>query len=187
MKQESTFAYILRLSLTLFVIAGVIACLLAGVNAITEPRIAQAREERTRKALLAVLPNGDNLQKVPFTDGTGLVQELYQSDGGYAVLVAPNGFDGPVSMMVGVSRDGKVLGLSVISTTDTPGLGAVAGASSSKGQAFREQFIGQSGVLAVTKDGGSIDALTGATITSRGVTAGVNAALECVRTKEGAQ
>ena len=51
------------------------------------------------------------------------------------------------------------------------------------GKAFRGQFAGASGTLAVTKDGGSIDAITSATITSRAVTQGVNAAL-CVQLGE---
>ena len=69
--------------------------------------------------------------------------------------------------------------MSIISHSETPNLGAVAASSNSKGQAFRDQFIGLSGTLAVSKDGGSVDAITSATITSRAVTSGVNAALEC--------
>jgi electron transport complex protein RnfG len=83
-------------------------------------------------------------------------------------------------MMVGVHNEGKVLGISVVSHTETAGLGAVAAESTSKGEAFRGQFAGQSGSVAVTKDGGQIDAITGATITSRAVVVGVNAALACV-------
>ena len=82
-------------------------------------------------------------------------------------------------MMVGIT-DGKVQGISIISHTETPGLGAVAAAKNAKGEAFRSQFEGVSGVLAVNKDGGEIDAITSATITSRAVVAGVNAALEYV-------
>ena len=55
----------------------------------------------------------------------------------------------------------------------------MAASGNSKGQAFRDQFIGLSGTLAVSKDGGSVDAITSATITSRAVTSGVYAALEC--------
>ena len=74
--------------------------------------------------------------------------------------------------MVGVGTDGTVTGVEVVKTAETSGLGANASTP-----AFRDQFVGQSGVLAVSKDGGSIDALTGATITSRSVTNGVNSAL----------
>ena len=82
-------------------------------------------------------------------------------------------------MMVGVSNDGKVTGISIISHTETAGLGAVAAAATSAGEAFRGQFVGMSGTVSVSKDGGSVDSITGATITSRAICVGVNAALEC--------
>ena len=171
-------AYVLRLSVTLLLIAAVVAAALAGVNSITAPEIARRNAEKTQKAIEAVLPGGG--QEVAFTDETGLVTTVYKGENGYAVQVAPVGFDGAISMMVGIDLEGKVLGISVISQTETAGLGAVCAAATSAGEAFRNQFVGLSGVLAVTKDGGTIDAITGATITSRAVTQGINAALACV-------
>ena len=105
---------------------------------------------------------------------------MFASDAGYAVEVAPTGFDGAITMMVGVSRDGKVLDISIISHTETAGLGAVAAADTPDGESFRAQFRGLSGELSVKKDGGTVDQLSGATVTSRGVTRGVSAALKCV-------
>ena len=83
-------------------------------------------------------------------------------------------------MMVGVANDGTVTGISVISHTETAGLGAVAAASTSAGESFRGQFVGMGGSVSVTKDGGGVNAITGATITSRAICTGVNAALDCV-------
>ena len=94
--------------------------------------------------------------------------------------VLPGGFDNTITMMVGIDNEGKVLGISVVSHTETAGLGAVADADTPKGIAFREQFIGTSGSVSVTKDGGTIDSITGATITSRAICVGVNAALDVV-------
>jgi electron transport complex protein RnfG len=179
MKKQSTILYVLRLALTLLLITSCMAALLAGVNMITAPIIAKANEAKTQAAINAVLPGGG--EAVKFTDTTGLVTNVYASDAGYAVQVAPSGFDGEIDMMVGIGKDGKVLGISIISHTETAGLGAVAAADNAKGEAFRTQFIGMSGALAVNKDGGEVDAITGATITSRAVTEGVNAALACVR------
>ena len=178
MKKQSVFLYVLRLSLTLLLITGCMAAALAGVNQITAPIIAAANEAKTQEAISAVLPGGGN--PVEFKDETGLVTMVYASDAGYAVQVKPSGFDGDIDMMVGVGKDGKVLGISIISHTETAGLGAVAAAKTAAGKAFRDQFIGMSGELAVNKDGGSVDALTGATITSRAITEGINAALACV-------
>ena len=178
MKQENIVVYVLRISLMLLLIAGVVAAALAGVNSITAPIIEKLTWEKTQAAIEAVLPGGG--ESVDFTDETGIVQTVYQGESGYAVQVAPAGFDGEIVMMVGIGNDGTVLGISVISQTETAGLGAVCAAKNSAGEAFRNQFVGQSGTLAVTKDGGSIDAITSATITSRAVTDGVNAALACV-------
>ena len=128
-------------------------------------------------AIAAVLPGGG--KEVSFTDDSGLVTKVFASDAGYAIEVTPSGFNAAIDMMVGVSKDGKVLGISIISCTDTPGLGATVAAENSAGEAFRSQFVGMSGKLAVTKDGGAVDAVTSATISSRAVTSGVNAALAC--------
>ncbi len=175
---RSTPLYIARLALTLLIITAVVAAALAGVNAVTAPVIASLTAQKTQQAIEAVLPGGGEAVE-SFADETGLVKAVYASQSGYAIQVAPSGFDGEISMMVGISKEGKVLGIDVISHTETAGLGAVAAAKNSAGESFRSQFIGQNGDLAVSKDGGSIDAITGATITSRAVTEGVNAALAC--------
>ena len=187
MKQnESVQHYVLRLALTLLLITGIMAAVLAGVNQLTAPRIAEAKERKTVEALSAVLPDAASARKLEaFPNPDGIVVEVYESPGGYAVKVTPAGFDNTITMMVGVGKNGEVLGLSVISHTETPNLGAVAADSGPKGQRFRSQFEGLTGPLAVTKDGGTVDAITGATITSRAVTAGVNAALNCAAALEG--
>ena len=176
MKKENTVKYILRLTVTLLLICAVVAAVLAAVNAITKDKIAQIQVQKTQNAIAEVLPAVAGLEEVPLSGDTGIVKTVYAADGQYAVEVAPGGFDGEVTMMVGIV-DGKVSGISVISHTETPGLGAVAAAQNAKGEAFRGQFVGQSGVLEI---GDQIDAMTGATITSNAVVTGVNAALEFV-------
>ena len=180
MKTENTVLYVLRLALTLFLIAAVVAALLAGVNSVTKPIIDRLNEEKTQKAIAAVLPGGFDEELTDFDNQGGLVSKVYKGANGYALEVLPSGFDNTITMMVGVDFEGKVLGISVVSHTETAGLGAVAAESTSKGEAFRAQFVGMSGPVAVSKDGGQLDAITGATITSRAVCAGVNAALSCV-------
>lgn len=178
MKTESSVHFVLRVALTLLAITAVVAAALAGVNALTEDRIAAVKAENTRLAIEAVLPGGG--EEIPFTDSTGIVTKVYASDTGYAVEVTPAGFADTIDMMVGIDREGTVLGIRIISHGETPGLGASAAAENAAGEAFRDQYTGRQGSLAVTKDGGQIDALTGATVTSRAVTTGVNAALDCV-------
>ena len=178
MKTESTAKYVLRLAGTLLLITSVVAALLAGVNSITAPKIAELSAQKTQEAIEAVLPGGG--EEVAFTDDTGLGTTVYQGEAGYAVKVAPVGFDSAITMMVGVDTEGNVLGISVIDQSETAGRGAVCAASTTAGEAFRGQFVGMSGEVTVSKDGGLVDAITGATITSRAVCKGVSAALACV-------
>ena len=179
MKKQANFGYIARLALTLLLITGITAAALAGVNAVTAPIIEKINADKTQAAIEAVLPGGGELLSDFSTEG-GVVTAVYASEKGYAVQVNPAGFNGAIKMMVGVSKDGKVLDISIISHTETAGLGAVAAAKTDAGNKFRSEFVGESGKLQVEEDGGTIDSLTGATITSRAVTAGVNAALACV-------
>ena len=181
MKQnESIVMYVLRLAGTLLLITAVVAAALAGVNAVTAPVIAELNAAATQEAISAVLPGGFDSEVADYADATGLVSKVYQGANGYAVEVGPSGFDNTITMMVGVDNEGKVLGISIVSHTETAGLGAVADADTPKGIAFRDQFVGASGSVSVTKDGGTMDAITGATITSRAICVGINAALDVV-------
>ncbi len=179
MKTESTVMYVLRLALTLLLITAVVAAALAGVNSITKPAIEKLTAEKTQQAIAAVLPGGYETEVTDYADATGLVSKVYAGSAGYAFEVTPGGFDNTITMMVGVDTEGKVLGISIVSHTETAGLGAVAAAGTPAGENFRGQFVGTSGSVAVTKDGGQIDSITGATITSRAICVGINAALEC--------
>ena len=178
MKKENTVLYVLRLTVTLLLICLVMAAALGVVNSITAPMIAQLNYEKTQAAVSAVLEGGgDEVAEFP---ETALVSKVYQGENGYAVEVTPTGFGGTITMMVGVANDGTVTGISIISQAETAGLGAVAAANTGAGEAFRAQFAGLSGTVAVTKDGGQVDAITSSTITSRAVCDGVNAALAVV-------
>ncbi len=186
MKKQSTALFIARLALTLLAITAVVALALAGVNAITKGIIRSRQEKKVQQAIEKVLPGGgEKLAAEFYTDKTGLVSAVYAGKNGFAVEVKPVGFNGEITMMVGISPEGKVLGVSVVSQAETAGLGALIQADSAKGQSFRDQFKGMFGQLAVQKDGGQVEAISGATITSRAVTEGVNAALACVQSIAG--
>ena len=181
MKKENNALYILRLAVTLLAICAAVALALAGVNAITKDRIAAIQAEKTQKAIAEVLPGVTDVEEIAFTDESGLVSTVYKSDLGYAVEVSPtSGFAGAIKMMVGVSHDGKVLGVSIISHAETAGLGAVAAENTSKGHAFRHQFQLLTGNISIGSGENQVDALTGATITSQAIVDGVNTALACV-------
>lgn len=169
---ENQVGYFLKLALTLLLISAVVSGLLGLTNYITADRIAEITAEKTAAAMEEVLP-ADIYTGGTYTGSESNVSMVYQADDkGYVIEVTPSGFGGTIDMMVGVSMDGTVTGVSIVSMSETSGLGANA-----MKENWRSQYVGMSGTLAVSKDGGEIDALTGATITSRAVTSGVNTAL----------
>ena len=167
----NTGTYFLKLAGTLLLIAAVVAGLLGLVNQITAGRIDEINREKTAASMQEVLPS-QSYDPLDYHGEDATVKAVYRADGGYVVEVTPSGFGGEIDMVVGVGDDGSVTGVSIISMSETSGLGANAAKES-----FRSQYVEKQGVLAVSKDGGEIDALTGATITSRAVTRGVNSAL----------
>jgi len=99
---------------------------------------------------------------------------------GAAIKVTdPNGYGGNVELMVGITVDGRVYAVSILQHKETPGLGSKIGDSAFSDQ-FKELEV-PSGGLKVRKDGGTIQAITGATISSRAVTHGVNEAVRLFR------
>ena len=166
--------YILRLTVTLFLITAVVAALLGFVNYLTEARIAAGQREKAKNAMQEVLPAENYELLEASAEG---INAVYRADDlGFVVDVTVNGFGGAINMMVGVDAEGRVAGVSIVSHSETASLGA-----NCTREDFRSQFSGAEGTLAVTKDGGSVEALTGATVTSRAVTNGVNLAVEFVK------
>ena len=170
-----------RLVIVLFAVTAVVALLLGFVDYITRDQIAANIKEKTDAAMSAVLEADDYTAIDSFSDESGLVNSIYKATDvsgnfvGYVSEVSPSGFGGAINMVVGVDPNGVITGISIVKMTATSGLGANAANTS-----FREQYIGKSGTLAVDKDGGEIVALTGATVTSRAVTDGVNAVLAAI-------
>ncbi|MGI6030390.1 MAG: RnfABCDGE type electron transport complex subunit G [Eubacteriales bacterium] len=173
-----------RLGGILFAITLIAALLLGAVNAVTAPIIEQVEAEKQNAALQAIFPDGVDFpaievaaeEALPNGDDAQVTAAFQAKDAsgnvvGVAVQVAPKGFGGAISMMVGINADGTVAKAQVLSMSETPGLGVKA-----KEAKFIDQYNGKSGTIAVDKDGGEIVAITGATITSRAVTRGVNAA-----------
>ena len=186
-KQKNEFV---QLGGILCAITLVVALALGAVNAVTAGPIAEQNAQKIKDSLENVMPGAES-EQIDVPEGTTVTTETKNAtsvtilsaykmtkdgaDAGYCVEVGPTGFGGAVDTMVGIDSDGKVTGISVISaSSETPGLGA-----RSTEPEFQAQFAEQVGTeVAVAKDGGSIDALTGATITSRAVSEGVVAAAQ---------
>lgn len=171
----STGAYVLRLTLTLFLITTIVAGLLGLVNYVTADAIAEQIAQKAENAMRQVL-EADGYEPLDVPEDSAVTAAYRAGDRGYVVRVAPNGFGGAIDMMVGVDVSGAVTGVAIVSQSETASLGA-----NCTREDFRAQFTGKTGTLSVSKDGGEIEALTGATVTSRAVTEGVNTALEFVQ------
>lgn len=171
----STGAYVLRLTLTLFLITTIVAGLLGLVNYVTADTIAEQIAQKAENAMRQVL-EADSYEPLDVPEDSAVTAAYRAGDKGYVVRVAPNGFGGAIDMMVGVDVSGAVTGVAIVSQSETASLGA-----NCTREDFRAQFTGKTGTLSVSKDSGEIEALTGATVTSRAVTEGVNTALEFVQ------
>lgn len=161
------------LVLVLFGISLVVALLLGLTNLITKPYIDENARIKQENAMKEVLP-ADSYEELAYTGGDGTVDAVYKAgDAGYVVQVTPaTSFSGTLSVMVGVDANNTCTGISIVATGETSGLG-----SNASKPVFKDQFVGASGTVSVTKDGGTINAITGATITSRGVSEAVTSAL----------
>lgn len=177
-----------KLTLTLLGICAVVALLLGVVNSVTEPIIEEIQAEKTAAAMSQVLP-ADEYQKVETTYPNVTAMNKAMSGGeqiGYVVEVATNGFGGAMSMVVGVDMDGAVTGVSVTDNSETANIGTKV----VNDQTVLDRFIGMShadGEITVNSGTNRFDGVSGATVSSKGVTAGVNTALAAVAEQKGGE
>ena len=177
---------LLNMTAVLFGITLVASAGVGFVNMITVEPIAAAKEASTLAALNEVLPAFDATTTEELTiDDMPIVVYTATSAGsvsGYAVQsMTKQGFGGVIRLMVGFTPEGEVVNVNVLEQTETPGLGTKMAdegnvlLTSVKGRKLESKKL-VNGRLAVTKDGGDVDALTAATISSRAYVDAVNRA-----------
>lgn len=180
--------------ISLLVITLVAGLSLGFVQQVTKEPIANSKQQKQIEAISAVVPEFNNnpleqpLPQPVFIDEvkeckvyTAIKDSVVV---GYAILATSSGFGGDVELMVGFTPDGKIYNTSVVSHQETPGLG-----DKMTTEKFRSQFIGfdnKTQKARVKKDGGDVDALTAATISSRAFCSAINKAYRafCVVTKD---
>lgn len=185
---------IIKSSVILLLITSIAAAMLAFVNGKTAPLIEKNTKEKQAQSLMAVASDAVEMQEAEITDVMEETASKYSAElnsiyksvnsigelAGYCAVVTVNGYDSGLQMAVGVDYDGKVSGVEIIASNETPGLGQNA----SKPE-FKEQFKGKQPEIEVVKSDASdnqINALSGATITSNAVVRGVNTVLEISNT-----
>ena len=167
--------------IVLTVICLVAALALAFTYNGTKDRIAQQEEAKTVAVRQALLPAAASFEAV---DGSEVYRGVDANGAavGYVTVNTVKGFGGDVEISVAVDPEGVIQGISVggANFKETAGLGA-----KSKEPAFTEQFAGKTAPVALKKNGGEIDAITAATITSSAVVRGVNDAVTMLAEKAG--
>ncbi len=166
---------IAKTAVILFAITAISAFALGLTNTLTADSIAAHIRAAVDTALIEVLPAADS-----FTEQTSEaegVDGFYvgMKDGavvGYGVQVAPAGYGGPITMIVGVNADGTAAGVSIVKMSETPGLGTKCTTPE-----FLGRFVGKTAGLVSGKGGNAVDTVTGATVTSNAMTNGVATAL----------
>ena len=188
MKIEPKF--VARIAGVLLVISLIVAALLGVVNGITKDPIAAINAQKTAEAMDAVVSvEGAEYQQLELSEeltlaasGMGAkLTELYEVyDGatlaGHAVKIETSGSQGTIVMMVGADNDCAVTGVSIVSNSETSGIGSKV---MSNENGVLDQFRGMSG-SGTLEVGKTVNAISGATVSSKGVTRGVNAALAVV-------
>lgn len=149
-------------------VVAICVSLLTYVGSITLPRIEAQEAQKIQGMLSEMFPD---MGRYTFDDE---MYTIYSGEVtiGYAFVAAGKGYGGVISLLVGLDDEKTIKGVTVISHGETPGLGAKITESS-----FTEQFAGIAVEdVALRRDGGQIDAITGATISSRAVAQAVRAA-----------
>ncbi|QGU95805.1 RnfABCDGE type electron transport complex subunit G [Clostridium bovifaecis] len=176
---------IFSLGLRLLIITAIAGLVLGFAHKITLEPIAKQQKMENDAAMKEVLPIAEsfNLKEITLPDGS-IVKEVNEGKKGsdvtgYAIKVAPKGYAGLIDMMVGISNEGKVEGIKILTHSETPGLGANAPNPEFSGQ-YKGKPIAQPLQVVKTAPSGDnqIQAITGATITSNAVTKGVNDAID---------
>ena len=187
--------YIIKLTVTLLLCCLVVAAALGGVNAITKDKIAAINWENTVTAMKAVVADPDSTEFSDALENTeamtaaaasagGTLDSVYEvlvggENAGYAIKVVASGSQGSIEMMVGVDGEGAVTGVSIVDNAETAGIGSkvMNNEPLSSGTGVLDQFIGKSAADGALAVGTNVDAISGATVSTKGVTTGVNAAL----------
>lgn len=191
---------ILRLTLSLLAITSAVALLLAGVNAVTAEPIAEYKAEKRAAAMEQVLPENhfwssfDPIEiTVGSSDSTVTITPMYDGLSSYkgteglphalVIETYPSGYGGTISLMTCISigspdqnHELTVEAVRIVSHSETSGIG-----SKTTDPSFLDQFSGKHAGITIGSGENSIDAISGASISSKAVTAGVNEALDAAQ------
>ena len=158
------------MGITLMVVGLIASLALALSNQYTSGLIADQTSTELQKSLKVVMPDADDFKQKDY------YYEAYKNSQliGKVVTIETSGYSSMIKLLVGLDNSNKIVGVKVLSQVETPGLG-----SRIQEESFLSQFIGKdAAALKLKKDGGNIDGITGATISSRAVVNSIQEALK---------
>lgn len=159
--------------LILFLTIVLAALLLFGASAGLNGIAAANTQEEHLAMLQTLLPGSTTFVVEPYTGEDANIRSVHKGENGFVVETVTAGYAGDITMMIGVSNGGTVTGLVVREMSETYGLGANALTD----REFLAQFLNTSGEAEV---GVNVDAITGATVTSKAITRSINSAVAYV-------
>lgn len=170
--------FIGKLTVTLLSICAIVALMLGIVNTLTEPVIRKMQEEKTKAAMAQVLAADEYEEIATSAENVSAIYKAVTGGEtvGYVAEVTTNGFGGAINMVVGVDVNGIVTGVAVTKDTETANLGTKV----TRSQSVLDRFIGLGGTITVNSGANRFDGVTGATVSSKAVAAGVNTALAAI-------
>ena len=175
-KLQSSFK---NMVLSLVIISMVAAGALAGIYILTLETINAQKAQKQQAAILAVLPEGVEIGEAEEVNGLIIYRATLNGEpAGAAVQTEADGFGGPQKIMVGFDAEGKIFNYEVLEHQETPGLGDHIVEWFKNADKPSQYIIGResTGTFTVSKDGGDVDAITAATISSRAFLNAINKA-----------
>lgn len=180
---------IMNLGFKLLLISLVAALSLGYVNDITKDKIEYQRELANEKARIAVMSEADKFEEVNLADkgieDKMVVEGFIALKGGeaigYVFKTKPKGYGGALEVIVGISNKNQITGVRIGNHNETPGLGAKSQDEEFYGQYYEMNTENPVGVSKTQASKTEIKAISGATITSKAVTRGVNHAIDAFK------
>lgn len=173
---ENGASNIFKIALNLILTCLVSGCIIGAVFFITGPTAAAKAEQMKQESMKALVPEAEAFKEVQGKKDTFLAQKGGQTIA-YVIPSEPKGYGGPIKMLVAVQTDGTILDYTILEANETPGLGDNAAKPPFRGQ-FKGKKLENLEVTKSPSDTKHIQAMTGATISSRAVTLGVKTAVE---------
>lgn len=175
-QQDRTPRVVLQRGLSLLLVLVLTLGSLTLLHQMTDARVANWEWERNTARMAQVMPEANAFSAIRYDDGRpDDIQAAYRDSTllGYCVQVTVHGFNGKIQLLVGVSTEGEVTGVVLLDEKESKGLGE-------EEEAFLARFNGRSGTITVNQGRNSVDAVSGATVTSQAVAEGVSTALSVV-------